>query len=128
MCVFFFFFQAEDGIRDVAVTGVQTCALPISAALRERALAATNRYALADGAAAICTQAKLFGSLKAATPPTGSGRDDGPPGAQGGAGGGAATSLLQAAVTRAAANSGVVMRVSLDVPGRTSHAPCMRTM
>src|SRR2546422_552394 len=30
-CVFlFFFFQAEDGIRDVAVTGVQTCALPIS--------------------------------------------------------------------------------------------------
>src|SRR3989449_3026204 len=30
MQVFFFFFQAEDGIRDVAVTGVQTCALPIS--------------------------------------------------------------------------------------------------
>ena len=29
--VFFFFFQAEDGIRDVAVTGVQTCALPICA-------------------------------------------------------------------------------------------------
>src|SRR2546429_5318586 len=27
--VIFFFFQAEDGIRDVAVTGVQTCALPI---------------------------------------------------------------------------------------------------
>src|SRR5687768_17988333 len=27
----FFFFQAEDGIRDVAVTGVQTCALPIYA-------------------------------------------------------------------------------------------------
>src|SRR6266436_8977229 len=27
----FFFFQAEDGIRDVAVTGVQTCALPILA-------------------------------------------------------------------------------------------------
>src|SRR2546422_6883269 len=27
---FVFFFQAEDGIRDVAVTGVQTCALPIS--------------------------------------------------------------------------------------------------
>src|SRR2546425_5312047 len=29
MC-FFFFFQAEDGIRDKLVTGVQTCALPIS--------------------------------------------------------------------------------------------------
>src|SRR5207237_6481224 len=28
-CVFFFF-QAEDGIRDSSVTGVQTCALPIS--------------------------------------------------------------------------------------------------
>src|SRR2546427_4908756 len=28
---FFFFFQAEDGIRDLTVTGVQTCALPISA-------------------------------------------------------------------------------------------------
>src|SRR2546429_6400363 len=31
----FFFFQAEDGIRDVAVTGVQTCALPIFAGSRE---------------------------------------------------------------------------------------------
>src|SRR2546430_11052269 len=29
--VFLFFFQAEDGIRDLTVTGVQTCALPISA-------------------------------------------------------------------------------------------------
>src|SRR2546430_6087971 len=28
----FFFFQAEDGIRDLTVTGVQTCALPISSA------------------------------------------------------------------------------------------------
>src|SRR5437870_12700433 len=31
--VFFFFFQAEDGIRDGHVTGVQTCALPISQAV-----------------------------------------------------------------------------------------------
>src|SRR5437762_9504444 len=30
VCCFFFFFQAEDGIRDTSVTGVQTCALPIS--------------------------------------------------------------------------------------------------
>src|SRR2546429_5022581 len=36
---FFFFFQAEDGIRDVAVTGVQTCALPIF--LREAKVAGT---------------------------------------------------------------------------------------
>src|SRR5206468_9004307 len=31
----FFFFQAEDGIRDLIVTGVQTCALPISDKLRQ---------------------------------------------------------------------------------------------
>src|SRR3712207_7986546 len=30
--LFYFFFQAEDGIRDIGVTGVQTCALPILAA------------------------------------------------------------------------------------------------
>src|SRR5256886_1067340 len=30
VCVTVFFFQAEDGIRDLTVTGVQTCALPIS--------------------------------------------------------------------------------------------------
>src|SRR5260370_42140058 len=42
LMLFFFFFQAEDGIRDSSVTGVQTCALPIfepamrdSAAYRE---------------------------------------------------------------------------------------------
>src|SRR2546426_2292918 len=33
---FFFFFQAEDGIRDYKVTGVQTCALPSGAGSRER--------------------------------------------------------------------------------------------
>src|SRR2546422_6836940 len=33
--LYFFFFQAEDGIRDVAVTGVQTCALPILVNLKE---------------------------------------------------------------------------------------------
>src|SRR5256885_3819185 len=30
LSILFFFFQAEDGIRDYKVTGVQTCALPIS--------------------------------------------------------------------------------------------------
>src|SRR5256886_14989120 len=35
MCFFFFFFQAEDGIRDLTVTGVQTCALPISREARD---------------------------------------------------------------------------------------------
>src|SRR2546429_893215 len=36
--IFFFFFQAEDGIRDVAVTGVQTCALPICSGIRRQVL------------------------------------------------------------------------------------------
>src|SRR5438128_12701058 len=34
--VYFFFFQAEDGIRDATVTGVQTCALPICERLDRR--------------------------------------------------------------------------------------------
>src|SRR5438270_4075719 len=34
---YFFFFQAEDGIRDLTVTGVQTCALPISRSSRRDA-------------------------------------------------------------------------------------------
>src|SRR3989449_7613220 len=42
---FFFFFQAEDGIRDVAVTGVQTCALPISRARLERAGVTVREFA-----------------------------------------------------------------------------------
>src|SRR5256884_1454560 len=44
-CNRFFFFQAEDGIRDVAVTGVQTCALPISRNSR----ACTSCFARARG-------------------------------------------------------------------------------
>src|SRR3989475_12017909 len=40
--LFFFFFQAEDGIRDLTVTGVQTCALPISAT-RARSAAVCHR-------------------------------------------------------------------------------------
>src|SRR3989337_3649511 len=36
--VFFFFFQAEDGIRDATVTGVQTCALPICPGIAEEVL------------------------------------------------------------------------------------------
>src|SRR3989440_9670198 len=36
VCYSFFFFQAEDGIRDLIVTGVQTCALPISLRVHQR--------------------------------------------------------------------------------------------
>src|SRR5256885_3021761 len=39
----FFFFQAEDGIRDYKVTGVQTCALPILKYLTNRILPALSR-------------------------------------------------------------------------------------
>src|SRR5439155_12747455 len=39
----FFFFQAEDGIRDGHVTGVQTCALPISCCRRLRLRRAGNK-------------------------------------------------------------------------------------
>src|SRR5438046_8327421 len=38
MCLLFFFFQAEDGIPDWSVTGVQTCALPICILLDAAAL------------------------------------------------------------------------------------------
>src|SRR5204862_5624876 len=49
----FFFFQAEDGIRDLYVTGVQTCALPICPHLREdvREPAVLHRQAGLDGRA-----------------------------------------------------------------------------
>src|SRR5256885_2727655 len=52
----FFFFQAEDGIRDYKVTGVQTCALPISCLRRvelalddERAESGERRFDLVPG-------------------------------------------------------------------------------
>src|ERR1041384_2689151 len=41
---FFFFFQAEDGIRDKLVTGVQTCALPICWFSRKRVARAGVLY------------------------------------------------------------------------------------
>src|SRR5690348_4918183 len=45
-----FFFQAEDGIRDGRVTGVQTCALPISAIAHQKYLALGGRgFLLGDG-------------------------------------------------------------------------------
>src|SRR5258707_5759785 len=42
-CSCFFLFQAEDGIRDIGVTGVQTCALPISRREARRAAAEQRR-------------------------------------------------------------------------------------
>src|SRR2546429_4946022 len=48
MVACFFFFQAEDGIRDVAVTGVQTCALPIFYAAQQ-ALPCSPRVLIQHG-------------------------------------------------------------------------------
>src|SRR5258706_8835865 len=44
----FFFFQAEDGIRDWSVTGVQTCALPISSETAEPAAISSTLAAMID--------------------------------------------------------------------------------
>src|SRR5256885_13493391 len=48
----FFFFQAEDGIRDYKVTGVQTCALPISAAPTITRTAGTGAFSITGGTCA----------------------------------------------------------------------------
>src|SRR5256885_2698924 len=60
-CFFFFFFQAEDGIRDYKVTGVQTCALPISSLVK------TDPHPVMPSsvktATSVCTQSCGFSSL-----------------------------------------------------------------
>src|SRR2546429_3858388 len=58
-----FFFQAEDGIRDVAVTGVQTCALPISldrGRRRPRGYAAARAGRTGVGRSGVAAVALLF--------------------------------------------------------------------
>src|SRR2546427_9205926 len=50
---FFFFFQAEDGIRDLTVTGVQTCALPQRALPVWRGLQHSERRIVADDSGAM---------------------------------------------------------------------------
>src|SRR3712207_8753007 len=60
----FFFFQAEDGIRDIGVTGVQTCALPIFGLLLYRivrpseTVAEANERALAEEAMLVEVEAQ----------------------------------------------------------------------
>src|SRR5260370_32648759 len=53
--IFFFFFQAEDGIRDSSVTGVQTCALPISTQHR------LSLFEIGVAARELCRQALVVG-------------------------------------------------------------------
>src|SRR5205823_10716196 len=52
----FFFFQAEDGIRDKLVTGVQTCALPISSSRRARRRSSPPREARSSSARRPCAR------------------------------------------------------------------------
>src|SRR2546425_11928963 len=76
MYLFFFFFQAEDGIRDKLVTGVQTCALPISRltaaiARQQHAVLITQRHA--DALELIGAELGGFGHVVGfAAPPLGS--------------------------------------------------------
>src|SRR3989454_2085947 len=75
MFFFFFFFQAEDGIRDYKVTGVQTCALPISMRRNRAAEGGASRRdflvssAAAFGAAAIPAAALTADAQARATAP-----------------------------------------------------------
>src|SRR5256886_7267343 len=55
-CMMCFFFQAEDGIRDLTVTGVQTCALPICRNRSQR-YPGTNRFCPAERYALHCARA-----------------------------------------------------------------------
>src|SRR5947207_12996181 len=64
----FFFFQAEDGIRDYCVTGVQTCALPISRALAaEAARHGVRTLAHADGGGVLYLDAAADPAMAART-------------------------------------------------------------
>src|SRR2546430_12023895 len=53
--LYFFFFQAEDGIRDLTVTGVQTCALPIFYRLFYDGRASAYRGYLSFNGTKICS-------------------------------------------------------------------------
>src|SRR5256886_4096374 len=69
LVVLLFFFQAEDGIRDLTVTGVQTCALPISRTLEPRGLPARHATrAVAAAAARVAGAPRVRGHRDAALP------------------------------------------------------------
>src|SRR5215813_12226587 len=79
-CICFFFFQAEDGIRDADVTGVQTCALPILAVDRATFPSDTlsTHQVQVPGCAAQARWGLLDQVLAAGTPPTRTVRFDQP--------------------------------------------------
>src|SRR5690606_41095754 len=67
-CCVYFFFQAEDGIRDFHVTGVQTCALPIWSEARLNRVAPTPTTV-----ARSAMPVPRVGASRAETPPAGDG-------------------------------------------------------
>src|SRR3712207_8949447 len=71
--MYVFFFQAEDGIRDIGVTGVQTCALPISRVI----LALDGVGRAAGGKVLVSEEGGAEGTFKEAqgVPPAGQFRD-----------------------------------------------------
>src|SRR2546427_12631976 len=89
MSLLFFFFQAEDGIRDLTVTGVQTCALPIwggtgsagpgpghaARRLSRRARPARRRWAVDRGRRRRARRIGVLGEVTAAPRPHGAPRD-----------------------------------------------------
>ena len=58
--IVFFFFQAEDGIRDWSVTGVQTCALPILQTVANQFL---TMESLEHGVANSCISVSKYGTV-----------------------------------------------------------------
>src|SRR3712207_1145390 len=60
----FFFFQAEDGIRDIGVTGVQTCALPISLGTEYVAKSPADGYTLLMTSASFSFNPGLYPKLR----------------------------------------------------------------
>src|SRR5215216_1017953 len=60
-----FFFQAEDGIRDDLVTGVQTCALPISKARTPSRRRAEPRLRRPEASETCCRRSGIKGGLAA---------------------------------------------------------------
>src|SRR2546426_9684502 len=66
LSIFFFFFQAEDGIRDYKVTGVQTCALPIWDPMRVFLTGATGYVGFAVATALRRAGHDVYGLTRAA--------------------------------------------------------------
>src|SRR5258707_10923620 len=68
--IFFFFFQAEDGIRDIGVTGVQTCALPIFRRdwNQKRGVELVDQEEKAPPTESVLRELPLFGYIAAGLP------------------------------------------------------------